>query len=139
MVTIGLGVVGRAGAGLVVGSGEGDVGFADAVGVEDAAGCAADCGVGLRFVVGLRLVWPMAIDEKVKERINSKRVIEGFIPGLMVGVTDESALLEHKHTMALPVEAAPECECMVLVFTNSNKTLVAADDAAPAFLDWSSN
>ena len=84
IATIDLGVVGRAGAGLVVGAGAGEVGLVDVVGVDEADGCGADCGVGLRFVAGLRFVWLTAIDEKVNERINSNRVIEGFILRLMV-------------------------------------------------------
>lgn len=82
IVTIGWGVVGRAGAGVVVDAVLGAVGVADVAGV--AAGGFVDCGVGLRFVVGLRLVWPVAIDERVNERINSNKMTEDFIPGLMV-------------------------------------------------------
>ena len=71
------GAAGRAGAGGAAG--------VEPAGVAD--GCAVDgcvaAGAGLRFVVGLRFVWPTATEQRVSERIKDQRLREGFIPELM--------------------------------------------------------
>ena len=63
---------GRAGVGVAV--------------VVEAGGCAAGCGVAagvaLRFVVGLRFVWPTDADERANRRIRGNRLTEVFIPKL---------------------------------------------------------
>lgn len=80
----------------VVDAGVVDAGVADVlpVGVGDVAGWTGGCGcgvvaVGLRLVVGRRLVWAIDADEKISSNIAGKRMIVGdFI----------RKLLEHKHT-----------------------------------------
>lgn len=98
MVTSCVGVVGRAGV-----AGDADAAVAPVADgpvadgpVADAGGCAVDwdccfvTGAGLRAVVGLRLVWPTAVKEKITVRTKGKSLREGFIPKLMVWVNGKS-------------------------------------------------